>query len=123
MKVYLVLIFMLVTLLITNPNEASHETKAKAAIHKALKTDSTYATMALEGTTKGIARADQYKKGWEMMDKIIDDVITTDNYYLFSATKAKTEGKPNETIGYGVLGMVHILPSAIEMMNQANASR
>lgn len=38
-------------------------------------------------------------------DKVFDNIVTIDNYYLFSVSKIEIMGK-SETIGYGFFGMV-----------------
>lgn len=103
-KSYLVVIIITLILLIavlTNPNPERHreavKTEINAYMQKTIKDNGSEA----EGQALGALL------GGALIDRMVESVVSTSNYLIFSTTKVTWEGK-TRVIGFGVFGNVYI---------------
>ncbi len=102
---------------ITNPNQQRHKevlkSKLNTYLQKSLKTNE-------EETDDKWGQAGQMLGamiGGAFIEKILDNIVSTDNYILFSTTKITWQGK-NKTIGIGAFGNVYITEEFDKALNE-----
>ncbi len=92
-------------LILTNPKEQAHRdavrSKANTAFQKNLQ--QTQTDGGLEELGKGLGLL----FGGLFIDKLVDNCVTSENYFLFSLTKVTIKEK-TRTIGFGILGNIFI---------------
>ena len=99
-------LFLLIAVL-TNPNQDRHKevvkNKLNTIMQKAMKDGLKNSDSGVEqlGSTLGLML------GGALLDRMIETMVSTDNYVLFSTTKITWEGK-SKLIGIGVFGNVFI---------------
>ncbi len=110
-----VILLILLVAVFTNPNLDRHKEVVKAEIHAYMQknisadnlTDSdSEASEQLLGTVLGGA----------LIDRIIDSVVSTDNYLFFSTTKVTWEGR-SRIVGFGIFGNVYITNKVKEALS------
>lgn len=113
---YSVLAVLLLVALLTNPPQERHKevikTKVNAHLQKSLKE-------AEIDTENPFAQAGQsigMLLGSTMVNGIIDNSISTDNYLIFSITKVTIDGK-SKVIGMGAFGNVFLSNKLEEALN------
>ncbi|MDB5002641.1 MAG: hypothetical protein JWQ34_866 [Mucilaginibacter sp.] len=117
-KSYLTLIVILLILsvaIFTNPNLARHKEVVKTELNM-------YMQKAVKDEMKGgrsemIGQAFGALLGGALVDRMIDSIVSTDNYLIFSTTKVTWEGK-SRVIGIGIFGNVYITGKLKEAMAQ-----
>mgnify|MGYP003605125588 CR=1 FL=1 len=95
----------------TNPNAQTHREAVKVVFNENLQKEQ--AKNALENNSefeKAGANLGMML-GSVFIDKMIENIVTSDNYVLFSLTKVSWEGK-SKIIGYGLFGNVFISDEA-----------
>ena len=112
-----ILVLVIIIAVITNPNQDRHKEVIKAKIttyiQKAIKPTTTDSTNEWEQAGQAIG----LMLGGVMVDQIINNLISTDNYLLFSTTKITWEGQ-TKTIGIGAFGNVYITKKLDEALDQ-----
>jgi hypothetical protein len=99
--------------ILTNPNQTAHKEKVKSTItafyQEQLKKDKTTSNNSFEafGSLLGIS----------FINSIVENAVSSDNYFLFSITKINYEGQ-EKSIGYGVLGNVFLSSKVEEAFNK-----
>lgn len=106
----------LLVAIITNPNQDRHKEVLKAKLNA-------YMHQSLKATQSGSgdewAQAGQalgLMMGGAMIEGIIDNMVSTDNYLLFSLTKINVEGK-SKVVGIGAFGNVFLTSRLNDEMN------
>lgn len=103
-KSYLVVIIIALILLVavlTNPNPERHREAVKTKLNAYMQQ-----TMKDNGSeTEGQAFGALI--GGALIDRMVETVVSTDSYLIFSTTKVTWEGK-TRVIGFGVFGNVYI---------------
>lgn len=98
----------LIVAFFTNPNQAAHKEKVKSTItslyQKQLKENQTTSNNGFEALGSLL--------GTSLINTMVENGVSCDNYLLFSITKITYEGQ-EKSIGYGLLGNV-FLSSKIE---------
>ncbi|POY36413.1 hypothetical protein C3K47_11745 [Solitalea longa] len=113
------LIFSLIILVavLTNPNQDRHKevlkNKLNAYLQKSMKKSHTKSKNKWEqaGQALGIML------GGALIDQITDNLVSTDNYVLFSTTKITWEGQA-KVIGIGAFGNVFISEKVDKLLNE-----
>lgn len=105
------IVLILLIAAITNPNPERHKeaVKSKFTAYLAKTTENDSSGMGAFGSMLGNAFAQQ----------IIDNLVTSDNYVLFSLTKVTADGKSN-VIGYGLFGNVFLSGKIDEAFERTN---
>ena len=102
----LIPIVTILVLILTNPSEENHiqnvKSKCKIALNK-------------KAATSGGGISSLLKDSY--MDKIIDRIVSRDNYFLCSATKLSMQGQ-EKIIGFGILGNVFLSEKLNEGLNK-----
>ncbi|WP_291097840.1 MULTISPECIES: DUF4359 domain-containing protein [unclassified Flavobacterium] len=94
--------------ILTNPNQDRHREVVKSRFNSYIleslkeKNSKTSAQWADAGKTLG------NMLGGMFVDQIINNLVSSDNYILFSMTKISWEGK-TKTIGFGAFGNVYLI--------------
>ncbi|QBN17798.1 DUF4359 domain-containing protein [Flavobacterium nackdongense] len=98
----------LIIAIFTNPNQTAHKEKVKTTItslfQKQLKENETESNNSFQALGSLL--------GTSLINTIVENGVSCDNYILFSITKFTYEGQ-EKSIGYGLLGKV-FLSSKIE---------
>lgn len=115
--VYILLsIGLLLILVISNPKEQAHKDAVKSKVNSVFQ-KSLMKTESSDGIGE-IGQGLGLLFGGLLIEKLVDNYITCDNYLLFSLTKAAINDEPR-TIGFGFLGNVFI---SSEIKNVLNSS-
>jgi hypothetical protein len=117
MKTKQVFIILLTVILIisvfTNPNEMAHKEKVKSTI-----TDFYERQLEKGETVSGNAFGNIGSLfGVSLINKMIENLVSCDDYLFFSITKITFEGQ-EKSIGFGVLGNVFISDKVEEAFNK-----
>ena len=110
-RLIVLIIFIVVAIIafVTNPNEEKHKEVAK------LKLNEIVANSAQKyGINKNIINVLGINLSDEFYDGLINKMVKSDNYYLFSTTKLNW-GDNKYVIGIGAFGKVYIYPKVEEM--------
>lgn len=98
----------------TNPNQDRHKEVIKAKLttymQKSLKE-------SMSDSENNFGQAIGLVFGGIIIDQIVENLITTDNYVLFSATKLTWEGEA-KTIGIGAFGNVFVTKQLDDALNE-----
>lgn len=102
---------------LTNPKPERHKEALRTKIYQYLQRP------MLEGVSKARTRREEAAQELELLlgsalvDKIIDNVVSSENYLLFSTTMVSFDGNI-KIIGYGVFGNVYLDKELDEGMNE-----
>lgn len=118
-KHLIISIIFLITLLavLTNPTPERHKEAFKNKIYEYIQGPIT------EDLTKAKTRGEEMVLSAELLfgskiiDMILDNLISSDNYLLFSTTKISFEGK-SKIIGYGAFGNIFLSEELDKNMEQ-----
>ena len=93
--------------ILTNPNQDRHKEAIKnrymAYLQKAMKSEQSISKNEFEGAGESIGMV----LGGAFADQLISNLVSSDNYILFSTTKITWDGKSN-VVGVGFLGNVYL---------------
>lgn len=119
-KSYLIFaVFGLITLVavLTNPNQERHKevikNKLNVYMQKSMKENLTQSNNEWEQAGQALGMM----FGGALVDRIIDNLVSTDNYVLFSITKITSDGQTN-VIGVGAFGNVFITGELEDALNE-----
>lgn len=121
MKKFLTIVIIAAILVIafmTNPNEEQHRLAVKEKLNSFLQDK---INTEKENTNNywekaGLALGEVF--GNVAVDKIIDNMISSNDYILFSTTKINL-GKESKTIGIGAFGIVYISKKVDEVLKES----
>lgn len=108
----------LLVAILTNPNQDRHKevlkNKLNAVIQKEManKADQSDDGFGQAGEALGMMF------GSAIVDRMIDNMVSADNYVLFSITKITVKGE-SKTIGVGVFGNVYLVKELDDKLNNA----
>ena len=112
-----IIVLAAIVAILTNPNPERHKEVVKNKFYqylqKPLMEDVTNAKTRREEAVRSI----EMLLGSTLIDRIIDNLVSSENYLLFSITNISFEGK-SKTIGYGVFGNVYLAKELDEAMNE-----
>ncbi|WP_310378218.1 DUF4359 domain-containing protein [Flavobacterium sp.] len=101
--VLITVVIILIIAIFTNPNQAAHKEKVKSTItslyQKQLKENETTSSNGFEALGSLL--------GTTLINTMVENGVSCDNYILFSITKFTYEGQ-EKSIGYGLLGNVFL---------------
>lgn len=118
-KSYLILVIVDVIALVailTNPNQDRHKEVIKNKLNSYMQKSIKENLTETDDKWKNAGQAIGIMLGGALIDRIIDNLISTDNYVLFSTTKISWEGK-TKVIGIGAFGNVFITSKLDEALN------
>ena len=101
----------------TNPNPDRHKEAVKNKVNSYIQQSM---KESMNGTENNNAQAGQalgMMLAGAFIDKIIDNLVSTDNYVLFSTTKITWDGK-TEIIGIGAFGNVYLTRKIDEAIDE-----
>jgi hypothetical protein len=114
----LVLISMIILIaVITNPNQERHKEVIKDRIMTYLQKSINIDQAEPKNDWAETGQALGIMLGGALVDRIVDNLISTDNYVLFSRTKITWNGK-TKIIGIGAFGNVFITSKLDESLNK-----
>ncbi|MES2654901.1 MAG: DUF4359 domain-containing protein [Bacteroidota bacterium] len=116
LMIAIVSVIILVAIL-TNPNQDRHKevikNKLQAFMQKSMKENLTETNDNWEQAGQALGMV----LGGALINRIIDNLVSTDNYVLFSTTKISWEGE-TKVIGIGAFGNVFLTGNLDEAMNE-----
>jgi Domain of unknown function (DUF4359) len=98
---------LMVVAVLTNPSQDRHKEVVKNKLNVIMQKVMKESLKNSDTGAQQIGSALGLMLGGAMLDRMIETMVTTDNYVLFSITKIAWEGK-SKAIGFGVLGNVFI---------------
>lgn len=107
---HIVLIFvglLLIVAVFTNPNQDRHKEVVKNKLNVLMQKAVKDSFKNSDSGAEQIGSALGLMLGGAMLDRMIESMVSTDNYVLFSTTKISWEGK-TKLIGIGAFGNVFI---------------
>lgn len=107
---HIILIFVGIILLvgvITNPNQDRHKEVVKNKLNVLMQNAMNEGLKNSDNGAKQFGSALGLMLGGVMLDRMIENMVSTDNYVLFSTTKITWEGE-TKLIGVGLFGNVFI---------------
>jgi hypothetical protein len=115
---FLTIAFLIIVAILTNPNPERHKEVVKNKIYKYLQKPILEEATNVNSRGEDAISALDILLGSTFVDGVIDNLVSTDNYLLFSTTNLSYDGK-TKTIGYGVFGNVYIAKELEDAMNEA----
>ena len=116
-------VFSAITILIiliaifTNPNPERHKEAVKNKVNSYIQQSMKESMNGTENNTAQAGKALGMMLAGAFIDKIIDNLVSTDNYVLFSTTKITWDGK-TEIIGIGAFGNVYLTRKIDEAIDE-----
>lgn len=101
----------------TNPNQAVHEEALKAKVNSYLQKSMTDELSESNNEWEQAGQALGFLFGGAIIDKVITNVVTVDNYVVFSITKISWGGE-SRLIGIGIFGNVFLTSKLDEALNE-----
>lgn len=102
---------------ITNPNQDRHKeiikSKLNTYMQKSLKDKHSETNNEWEQAGQALG----LMLGGAIIDRIIDNLVSTDNYVLFSTTKITWDGK-TKVVGIGAFGNVYLTSQLDDALNE-----
>jgi len=95
------------TAFFTNPNQNRHKEEIKNKVTSIIQKSKNEPSNKSDGGLEQAGQALGMMIGGAIIDGIIDNIISTDNYILFSTTKLNWDGN-TRIIGFGAFGNVFI---------------
>ena len=111
----------IIVLFITNPSEDKHIQEVKTKLKSAFKKEMSKNLMNETSTDKSFGSGLGLLFGDIFIDKLTDGLVSRDNYFLFSLTKAEYKGE-TKTIGFGVLGNVFVTDKIRDVFNKKEST-
>lgn len=109
---FAILILLLIAIL-TNPNEDRHKETIKSELNSYMQKNITKTDNEWEQAGQAIGIA----LGTTLINGIIENLVSTDNYILFSLTKITFQGKV-KIIGIGIFGNVYLTNNLDEALHR-----
>jgi hypothetical protein len=110
----------------TNPETIAHQTKVKEYVHQNLGDKKVIDALTGSDKYEALGSAMGFSLGQSIVDRLIEGVISRDDYYLFSFTKLHWQGEDRK-LGIGILGKVFLFNSdqlsGIKPPEQANLEK
>ncbi len=103
--------------ILTNPNQDRHKEVIKNKLNSYMQKSIKQNLPETDNDWEQVGQAFGMMLGGALADRIIDNLVSTDNYVLFSTTKISWEGE-TRIIGVGVFGNVFITKRLDEAMNE-----
>lgn len=103
--------------ILTNPNQDRHKEVIKNKLNSYMQKSMKQNLTETDNDWAQVGQAFGMMLGGALADRIIDNLVSTDNYVLFSTTKISWEGE-TKIIGVGVFGNVFITNKLNEAMNE-----
>lgn len=110
-----ILIIIILVAIFTNPSSAEHKLAVKSIINQKVQS-----SLSNENTN-GFESLGALLGG-SLINNLIDNSITSDNYLLFSITKINWKGE-SKNIGYGLFGNVFISKKVNDSFNDSKESQ
>jgi len=112
-KLLIICSAIILTAIITNPNQAAHKEKVKSTITAYYQEQLTKDKTTTDNGFKALGSI----IGNSFINSIVETAVSSDNYFLFSVTKINYEGQ-EKTIGYGVFGNVFLFSKIEKAFNK-----
>lgn len=103
--------------MLTNPNQDRHKEVVKNKINLFMQKSMKQNLTEKDNEWEQLGQAFGIMLGGALVDRIVDNFVSTDNYVLFSTTKVSWEGK-TKIIGIGAFGNVFISSKLDEAINE-----
>jgi hypothetical protein len=102
---------------LTNPKPERHKEVVKNKIYQYWQKIMLEDVSNARNRREEVAQELEILLGSTLVDKVIDNVVSSEDYLLFSTTKISFDGK-SKTIGYGVFGNVYLDKELDEGLNE-----
>ena len=106
-------VLLLIIAAVSNPDSATHKEKVRTELKKYLDESMAEKSEGEENFASGFASL----IGNTMVNSIVDNTVTADNYLLFSLTKISHEGNAKR-IGFGAFGNVWLSKEVQKELDQ-----
>lgn len=119
-KKYLILVILGIVLLVgilTNPNQDRHKEVIKNKLNSFMQKSMKESLTKTDNEWEKTGQAFGMMLGGAIIDRMVDNIVSTDNYVLFSTTKISWEGE-TKIIGIGAFGNVFISKKLDEAINK-----
>lgn len=103
--------------ILTNPNQDRHKEVIKNKLNSYLQKSMKESLTKSDNEWEQAGQALGMMFGGALVDRIIDNLVSTDNFVLFSTTKISWEGE-TKIIGIGAFGNVFMTSKLDEAMNE-----
>lgn len=115
----IILIILLISLVavLTNPNQDRHKEVVKNKINLYLQKSMKEGNADTNNEGEKSGQAIGMMLGVVLVNQIIDNLVSTDNYVLFSMTKITWDGK-TKVIGIGAFGNVYLTGKLDDSLNE-----
>lgn len=107
----------LLVAVITNPNKDRHKEVIKEKFNSYMQKSMAEGLSNSDNEWEQAGEALGLMLGGALIDGIISNIVTTDNYVIFSTTKITWEGK-SKIIGVGVFGNVFLTSKIDDALNE-----
>jgi len=111
----------IIVAVVSNPSAATHKEIIKTKLNAYLQKSMAEKSKASDDEWSKAGNALGMMFGNVMVNGIVDNLVSTDNYLLFSITKMNWEGE-SKTIGVGAFGNVYINGKLDEALNKGLVS-
>lgn len=108
---------MLFVAVITNPNQDRHKEVIKAKFNSYMQKSMSEGLSKTDNKWGEAGQTLGMMLGGAIIDGLISNLVTTDNYVIFSTTKISWKGK-SKVIGVGVFGNVFLSGKLDEVLNE-----
>ena len=108
---------LLLVAVMTNPNQVVHEEALKAKVNSYLQKSMTDELSESNNEWEQAGQALGFLLGGAIIDKVITNVVTVDNYVGFSTTKISWGGE-SRVVGIGIFGNVFLTSKLDEALNE-----
>lgn len=101
------IVLLILLAVITNPRQEEHKEAVKAKFNTYLQKSMSKNLSEADDEWKNAGQALGMLIGGSLVDVLTSNIVTTDNYVLFSTTKMTWEGE-TKVVGVGILGNVFL---------------
>ena len=105
--IYLILMLFALIAVLTNPNQERHKEVIKSKLNVYLQKSIKGKMNQVDNQWEQAGQALGMMLGSALINRIVDNLISTNNYVFFSTTKITWEGK-SKIIGIGAFGNVYV---------------
>ena len=103
--------------ILTNPNQDRHKEVIKNKLNSYMQKSMKQKLSESNNEWERAGQAFGMLLGGALVDRVIDTLVSTDNYLLFSLTKISWEGEM-KIVGYGAFGNVYVTSKLDEAIDK-----
>jgi hypothetical protein len=104
--------------ILTNPKPEVHKEALKNKLYQYMHGPMTYDLNNARTRQEEVVQMFDILLGNTLLESVIDNLVTSDNYLIFSLTRLSLEGN-SKIIGYGIFGNVYLDKNIDDLLNEA----